>query len=110
MGRPLSRSKLSTDGLEGGGLLVIAIQVTQKAAQPVESGRIESSVLIETVARAVAELLEVPTRLGYADHRHIEVTSPCHRVQRREDLLISQIARGAEKDESVGAGFVHGES
>ena len=32
-----------------------------------------------------------------------------HRLQRREDLLVGEIAGGAEEDECVGMRFAHGE-
>ena len=42
------------------------------------------AVLLEAVARAGLELLEVPAGLGHADHRHVEVAALQHRLQRRE--------------------------
>ena len=51
---------------------------------------------------ALLQLLEVPAALGHADDRHIEVAALDHRLQRREDLLVRQIAGGAEEDQGVG--------
>ena len=53
-------------------------------------------------ARPRLELVEIPARLGHADHRHVEVAALHHRLQRREDLLVGQIARGAEEHQRVG--------
>ena len=46
---------------------------------------------------------QVPARLGDADHRHVEMAAPDHRLQRREDLLVGQVAGGAEEDQRVRA-------
>ena len=58
--------------------------------------------LLDAVAGAAAELLERPARLGDADDRHVEAAAPDHRLQRREDLLVGEVAGGAEEDERVG--------
>ncbi len=52
---------------------------------------------LQAIFRPGLELLEVPTRFGDADHRHGEVTVPQHRMECREDLFVSQVARGAKK-------------
>ena len=54
------------------------------------------------------ELVEVPAGLGHADDRHVEVAALHHRLQRREDLLVGQIAGGAEEDQGIGMGVAHG--
>src|ERR1700761_6220675 len=102
MGGPLSGSQLFTDALERGGIIVIAVHVAEETAQFVEGGWIESAVLLETVPRALAKLLEAPSRLGHADHGNVEVSPLRHRVQRREDLLVRQVARRAEEDQGIG--------
>ena len=58
--------------------------------------------LVEAVARARAELLEVQPGFGHADDRHVEVAAPDHGLQRREDLLVGQVAGGAEEHQRVG--------
>ena len=68
------------------------------------------AVLLEAVARPRLELVEVPAGLGHADDRHVEVAALDHRLQRRKDLLVSQIARRAEENQRVGMGFSHGRS
>ena len=64
--------------------------------------------LFETVLRPGLELIEIPARLGHADDRHVEVAAFHHRLQRREDLLVRQVAGGAEKHQRVGMGSSHG--
>ena len=63
--------------------------------------------LLDAVARARAKLIDAPARLGDADDRHVQVAALHHRLQRREDFLVSQVARGAEKDECIGMRIVH---
>ena len=65
-----------------------------------------AAVLLEAVARPGLELVEVPAGLGHADHRHVEVAALHHRLQRREDLLVGQVAGGAEEHQRVGVGSV----
>ena len=59
--------------------------------------------LLEALARPRAQLLEVQARLGDADDRHVEAAAPHHRLERGEDLLVGEVAGGAEEDERVGA-------
>src|SRR5215471_20951995 len=65
--------------------------------------------MLEAVACPGPKLIEAPTSLGHADDRHVEVAAFRHRLQRREDFLVGQIARGAKKDQGVRLGCVHGE-
>ena len=64
--------------------------------------------LLEAVAARAPELVEVPAGLGDADHRHVEVAALDHRLQRREDLLVREVAGRAEEDQRVGVGVAHG--
>ena len=52
----------------------------------------------ETLARSGAELVDIPSGLGHADDRHIEMTAFDHRLEGWEDFFIGEIASGAEKD------------
>src|SRR5439155_17756020 len=53
--RALGGAELLANGLEGRRVLVVAVHVTQQAAQRVERRGIESAVLLDAVARAGAE-------------------------------------------------------
>ena len=64
--------------------------------------------LLQALAAPGPELIEGPAGLGHADHRHVEVAALDHRLQRREDLLVGEIARGAEEDAGVGVTSHHG--
>ena len=102
---PLGGAELLAEGLERRRVLVVAVDVAQQAAQLVERRGIEPAVLLEAVLGAGLELVEVPAGLGHADDRHVEVAALHHRLQRREDLLVGQIAGGAEEDQGVGVGL-----
>ena len=105
--RPLRRAELLAEGLKRGRVVVVAVHIAQQAAQLVERRGVESAVVLEAVARPGPELVEVPAGLGHADDRHVEVAAFHHRLQRREDFLVGQIARGAEEDQGVGMGMSH---
>ena len=81
---------------------VVAVDVAQQRQELRERRLVDAAVLREAVARPRAELVEVPARLRDADDGHVEVPAPDHRLQRREDLLVREIAGGAEEHERVG--------
>ena len=83
--RPLRRTELLADGLEGCRIVVVAVDVAQQTGQLLERRRIDAAaVLLEAVARPRLELVELPAGLGHADHGHVEVAPLEHRLQRRE--------------------------
>src|SRR5215470_280491 len=102
MRRPLRILEFFGDRLEGCAVRVVAVYVPKQAAQLVPRCRIDPPVFLQAVVRSRPELLGTPTRPGHADHRHVKVTTFDHRLQRREDFLVSQITRGAEEHPGVG--------
>jgi hypothetical protein len=46
-------------------------------------------------------LINVPTRLGHPDDRHVEVAAFDHRLQRRKDFFVREIAGSTEKDQRI---------
>ena len=64
--------------------------------------------VLQAVACPRPELVELPARPGHADDRHVEVAALQHRLQRWEDLLVSQVARDAEEDQGVRMCCAHG--
>ena len=108
VGRALGRAEFLAQGRERGRVLVIAVHIVQQRGQLGERRRVEAAVLFHAVARPRLELVQVPAGLGHADHRHIQMAAADHRLQRREDLLVRQVARGAEEDQGVGVKFAHG--
>jgi hypothetical protein len=105
--RPPGGTELFADGLERRRVLVVAIDVAQQAAQLTERRGIEPSVLLGAVLGTGLELFEVPAGLRHADDRHVEVAAFHHRLQRREDLLVREVASGAVENESVGMDVAH---
>src|SRR5215831_394829 len=82
-------------------VLVIAGHVPEQAGQFGERCGIESAMLLQTVLRSCLQLVETPIGLGHADNRHVKIATLQHRLQRREDLLVRQVARGAEEYEGI---------
>ena len=62
---------------------------------------IQSTMFFDAVAGPGLELIEVPAGFGHPDDRHVQVPPFDHRLQSREDLFVSQIAGGAEKDQRI---------
>ena len=65
---------------------------------------------LEAVVCPRPKLFEVPTSFGHTDNRHVEVAAFDHRLQRRENFLVGQIARGAEENQGVGMRIAHHKS
>src|SRR5262249_25565330 len=97
------RAQLRSDGLKRRRVLVVAVDIAQKAAQPVEGRGIEPAVLLEAVLGASPELFKIPAGLRHADDRHVEVTGLHHRLQRGKDLLVREVAGRAEEGEGIGS-------
>ena len=92
---------------EGRRILVVPIDVAKQAGQLVERRPVEAAVLLDALPRSRAQLVERPAGLGDANDRHVEVAALGHRLQRGEDLLVRQIARGPEEHERVGVCVGH---
>src|SRR5262249_53290077 len=105
--RMLRVAKLLAQCSEGGRVLVSAVDVMQERTELGEWFLVESAMFFDAVARTSLELLQVPSRLGDADHRNFKMAAPHHRLQRGEDFLERQVARGAEEDQGVGVSAVH---
>src|SRR6266478_7625294 len=82
-------------------VLVVTVNVAQKAGQLFESRRIDSAVFLQAVVRPRAKLIQIPSGFGYADHGYVEMAPLHHRLQRRENLLVGQVAGRAEDNQSV---------
>ena len=54
-----------------------------------------------------AKLVEGPAGFGNTDHRHVESAAFHHGLKGRENLLVRQVSRGAEKNETVRMGICH---
>ena len=105
--RALGGAELPANGLERRRISVIAVDVAQHSAQRVERHGVKPAVLLHAVARAGTELVDGPPGLRHADDRHVEMAALRHRLQRREDLLVREIARRAEEHERIGDAVAH---
>ena len=89
--------------LEGVRVVVVAAHVPEQGEEPVEGvAVVDPAGLRDAVRRALAQLLEAPLRGGNTDHRHVEDAALRHRVERRKDLLVREIAGRAEEHQGIG--------
>src|SRR5579885_1634980 len=105
--RPLRRAERVADRLKRGRIVVVAIHIAEQTGELLECGAVEPAVLFDALLRALAKLVYRPARPGHADHRHIEAAALDECLQRREDFLVSEVARGAEEDQRAGLRFIH---
>ena len=102
--RPPARARSRTNVV---GVGVVAVDVAEAGGQRRERGLVDpAAVLGQAGPRALDELRERPPGLRDAHDRKIQVPASGHRLQRREDLLVGEIARRAEEHQRVGAGAV----
>ena len=83
-------AELAAERRKGRRILVVAVDVLKLREKLVEGRAIDAAVLLDAVARARPQLLEIPPGLGHADHRHVELPSPGQRLQGRKDLLYAR--------------------
>jgi len=102
--RALRGTQRGAELLKRGGVVVIAVHVFQQRGELGERvGVHAAAVFLQARPRAVAELVEPEAGLGDADDGHVQVTVLDHRLERREDFLVREIAGCAEDDERIGA-------
>src|SRR5215472_11883050 len=99
--------ELGAQLLEGRRILVISINVPDQADQFSESSRIDAAVLFDGVLDAGVELLEIPTRLGDANDRNIQVAPLDHGLQARKDLFVSEVASRTKEDQRIRTNVLH---
>src|SRR5688500_17450206 len=87
---------------ERGWIVVVAVDVPQQFHQTTKRVVVYAvPVLGKAGARAFAQLFDRPARLGDADDGDPERPVADHVLQRRENLLVGEIARRTEEDERV---------
>src|SRR5207247_4453872 len=74
---------------------------------PFKSLSINSAVLFQAIVHSLLELIESPRRSGYADDRHIEMSTPNHPLQRRKNLLKSQITSHSVDNQRIRTLITH---
>jgi len=85
--------------LVGGGVFVVAVDITEQRRQPGEGGLVDAAVCFEALAGARAQLVEVPAGKRDADDWHVEAATFHQRLEGWEDLLVGQVAGSAEEDQ-----------
>src|SRR5262245_48264975 len=101
MGRALGVPKLAANRLKRGCVIGGAIHVAEEPAQFGESVGIQAAMLLETVFRSRLELIKVPARLSHPKYGHLKMSAFQHRLKRREDFFVSQVAGSSEKNQRV---------
>jgi hypothetical protein len=103
--RPLGVADGLAQALEGAGVGVVAVDVPQQVGQPAERLLVDlalAEVVLNALAGPLAQPGQVPARAGDPDDRHLQAVPLDQPEQGREDLLVGEVAGGAEEDEGVG--------
>ena len=101
--RPRSVTQRLPQVVERCRVLVVAGDVLQIGGKLSERLFVNPAVFVQTVAGPRPKVIEVPGP-GHADDRDIEVTTLDHRLQRRKDLLVGEVARDAEDNQCIRGG------
>ena len=84
-------------------IVVIAAHILEQGKKVVEGVPvIDLAGLPDAVRRLFAQLRQAPFRGGDAHHRHIEHAALGHRVERRKDHLVGEVAGHAEDHQRIG--------
>ena len=105
--RPACVTELAAQRGERGRVPVVAVDVAEQGGQSGEDGFVNRPVSEDAVAGPRPQDVDTPARLGDADHGDVEPIVSCECVQRREDLLVGEVAGRAVEDDRIGAGSVH---
>ena len=101
---PLRIAKSPAQSGERVGIGVVTVHIVESFRQPSERRLVDTAaVFVDAGTCALEQLVTCPARFGHPNHGHLERSAACHAVQGGEDLLIGQVARGAEEDERVRA-------
>ena len=83
-------------------VVVIAAHISEQGKQVLEGvAVIDPAGLPDAVRRLFAQLRQAPLRGGDAHHRHVENAAPGHRVERRKNHLVREIAGHAEDHQRI---------
>src|ERR1700726_3506248 len=106
--RVLSTSERLANRLVGRRVRIIALHVAQQGTQLLVRRGFESPMLFKTAPYPRPQFIHIFGRPRHADHRHFEVATFNHGLQRWEDLLESKIPRSSEKNECIRLWNIHG--
>jgi hypothetical protein len=82
-------------------IAVVTLDVLKPGREPLECSGIESVVLLDAFPRTRAKPIDSPMGSADADDRHIKPPSPRQSLKSRKDLLVGEIAAGAEEYKRV---------
>src|SRR5258708_36795921 len=106
MHRALRPPELLFQLRERRGIAVVAVDVAKPWRERGERALVQAAVLGDARFRALEQLRQSPPGLGHADNRKIELAATRHRLERRKDLLVREVPRGAEEHKGIGTRFV----
>ena len=92
---------------EGLRFAIIAVNVPQQRRQLREGGLVEATVPADARVGARSELIEIPILPGNPDDGDIEAAPFYQRLQRRKNLLVSEISCCAKEHESIRLQSIH---
>ena len=102
---PRRAAKHGLQCIEGGHIVVVAIDVIEQCQQALERGGVVDAALVVFVHQALAHVAVpfglTPRRGRDANHRHRQMAFFHHRIQRRKDLLAGEVPAEAEDHECV---------
>ena len=108
--RTLRGTELLAYPLERRRVSVVTVDVAQEAGERIARAGIESAMLFDAVAGAGAKRVPRPSGLRDADDRHVEMAALRYRLQGGKDLLVGEVARGAEEHEGIRFDVAHSAS
>ncbi len=83
-------------------VVVITAHILEQGNQVLEGAPvIDLAGLLDTVRHLFAHLRQVPLRGGDAYHRHVEGAALGHRVERRKDHFVGEVASHAEDHQRI---------
>jgi hypothetical protein len=99
--RALGAAQGLAQGGEGGGVGIVALDVAEEGAELGEGGGVDTAVVFEAVLGAGLEVVKVNAALGDAHDGDVEMAVADHGLEGGEDLLVGEVAGGAEEDDGV---------
>ena len=98
-----ARAQLATQAIERRRIFVVAVHVAEQRQELVEGRPVDAAaVRLQAVSARASQLIEVPAGLCHADDGHVQMAALHHRLQRREDLLVREVAGRAEEHQRIG--------
>src|SRR5208283_4502516 len=108
-GRSLGAAQCGLERLVGPRVVVVAADVAQEREKMLECRPvIDSSRSFYAVRRALAQLRQTPSRGRDADQGNVKGTPLRHRIERWEDLLVSEVSGYPEQHQGIGGYGVAG--